>query len=156
MAVGVGLHYSTHGHLRSNVLLHSAEVLAQGGERDFRPRRARRHTAQDFYSRCHFRDYIGSSPRSEVTQGLLPHARPFYPVPSVLSRSVLVPRQNEVHSDLGLHLNRLVVQDIGTIPPLLDGIDRGRNEHGMSRQNLQIIDGSRLADDRSQNDWALN
>ena len=72
VTVGVGLHHGAHGDARSHVLLHRAEVLPQRGQRNFRPGRTGRHAAQDFCCACHFRDYSGSSPRAQVTLGLLP------------------------------------------------------------------------------------
>ena len=72
VAVGVGLHHGAHRDIRSHMLLHGEEVFPQRGQRNFRPCRARRHAAQNFCCACHFRDYIGSSPRTQVTLGLLP------------------------------------------------------------------------------------
>ena len=48
VAVSIGLHYCAHGHSRARMLHHRAEVLPQSGQRDFRPCRAGRHSAQKF------------------------------------------------------------------------------------------------------------
>ncbi len=75
VTISIRLHHRTHGDVRAHVLLHRAEVLPQCGQGNFRPGRTRRHAAQDFCCGCHFRDYSGSSPRAQVTLGLLPPER---------------------------------------------------------------------------------
>ena len=60
VTVSVGLDHGANGYAFTHVLLDGAEILPQCSQRYVRPRRARRHSAQDFCSSRHFRDYSGS------------------------------------------------------------------------------------------------
>src|SRR5579863_138520 len=72
-------------------------------------------------------DYSGQKRRVEVTGGLLPCA-------------LLPAREREVYRHLGFHLDRLIVQVIGTVTPLADGVDGGLHQQGMAAEHLQILD----------------
>ena len=48
--------------------------------------------------------------------------------------------KQEVHRDLRLDFNGFVIQDVGPIAPLADRVDRSLHEHGVSTDNLQILD----------------
>ena len=64
----------------------------------------------------------------------------------------LASRQGEVHRNLRLHLDRFAVQDVRPIAPLAHGIESRFHKHGMSTDNLQVLDATGLADDRPQHD----
>ena len=70
MPIGVGFDHCTDGYLRAHMFLHSTEVLAQGNERHFGPRRTSRGSAQNLCASGHFRDYSGANAPPLVTQGL--------------------------------------------------------------------------------------
>src|SRR6266568_4398341 len=68
----------------------------------------------------------------------------------------LAPSQRKVDSDLRFHFDRFAIQDVGTVPPLANGIDRRRHQHRMAGESMQFLNGSRFADDRDQYDLALD
>ena len=136
--VGIGLHHGAHSHTRSHMLLHRAKVLPQSGQGDFRPGGTRRHAAQDFCCASHFRDYSGSSLHTHVTPGLLPAVAGSTGNNAKPAPFQLVPRQKKIHRNLRLHLNGLAVENVRTVAPLADGLDRRGYKHGMSRDNTQI------------------
>src|SRR5437879_1797026 len=55
-------------------------------------------------------------------------------------------RQLEVHQDLRLNLDRLAVQVVGFVFPLLDGFLRSSSQNAFSADYLEIRDVSRLTD----------
>src|ERR1019366_2968517 len=55
-------------------------------------------------------------------------------------RSNTLARKLEHHRNGGFNLHGLAVEQIWTITPLFDRIDRGRREHGMSAYQRQILD----------------
>src|SRR5271157_4390730 len=63
-------------------------------------------------------------------------------------------REHHVHG--GLHFHRLAVQVVGLIAPLLHGFERGRGQHWVSADHVQVLNGTVLADHRLQDDCALN
>jgi hypothetical protein len=71
VSVGVGLYDGADRHGGAYMLLNSAEVLPQDGERNIGPGRPGRDAAQDFCCSGHFGDYSGWTQNAEVTQGLL-------------------------------------------------------------------------------------
>src|SRR5580700_6259177 len=68
----------------------------------------------------------------------------------------LAPGEGEVHLYLGLNLDRFTVQQVGLILPLFHGLDRGRSQHRVSADQLQVFDVAFLADLSLQDDDALN
>ena len=49
-----------------------------------------------------------------------------------------------------------MVEEVGAVTPLADGLDGGCGEHGVSADDGQIFDGSGLADDGAHLDGSLN
>src|SRR5208282_1877184 len=79
-------------------------------------------------------DYSGSGARAQVTLGLL-LCEVQFPVSSFLSGALetgnpkletgqSIPRQREVHRDLGFHFDGLVIENVGPVAALADGGDR--------------------------------
>lgn len=91
-----------------------------------------------------FEDYSGSAQHPDVTPGLLPGI------------ASLVPRKREIHHDLRIHLHGFVVQHVGAVVPLADGIKRCLDQHGMSAEHLEILDRASLADRRRQQYLSLD
>src|SRR5215467_3690521 len=69
---------------------------------------------------------------------------------------VLTSSQREVHLHLRLNFDRLAVQQIRFVFPLLHSFDRGRSQHRVPADQLQVFDVPCLADLRLQNHCALN
>ena len=68
----------------------------------------------------------------------------------------LAPSEGEVHLHLRVDLDRLSVQQVWLVLPLLHGFDRGRSQHRVPADQLQVLDVAFLADLRLENDHALN
>ena len=62
----------------------------------------------------------------------------------------LAPGESEVHLYLRIDFDRLSVQQIRLVLPLLHGFDRGRGQHWVSADQLQVLDVAVLADLRLQ------
>ena len=58
----------------------------------------------------------------------------------------LAPGEREVHLHLRLNLDRLSVQQIRLVLPLLHGFDRGRRQHRMPADQLKVFDRAFFAD----------
>src|SRR6516225_6978053 len=63
--------------------------------------------------------------------------------------------QREVHVDLRIDFDRLVVQQVRTILPLLYSLNGGRRQHRMSPDYVQVVHGAIFADDGLQYDRTL-
>jgi len=48
----------------------------------------------------------------------------------------LISSQREIHGDLGFDFDRLAIQHVRTVSPLLDRLNRCLRQHGMAAQNL--------------------
>src|SRR2546423_11909797 len=68
----------------------------------------------------------------------------------------LAPGEGKVNLHLRIDFDRLSVQQVGLVLPLLHGLDRGRCQHRMPADQLQVLNGAILADLRLQNYHALN
>src|SRR5215469_7243505 len=75
------------------------------------------------------RNYIGSTPCTVVTHGLLPREETL----------LISATQNEVHSDLRLHLDGFSVEDVRFVAPLAHGAEGRRYQHGVSGDRPQIF-----------------
>src|SRR5512146_660930 len=65
-------------------------------------------------------------------------------------------RQREVHHYLGVHCHWFTVQHVGLVAPLLHGFNCSRGQHGMSADQLQVLDRTVLADLRLQQNLPLD
>src|SRR5215831_14977238 len=70
--------------------------------------------------------------------------------------AVLSLGERKIHSDCGYHRHWFVVQHCGLIAPLLYGVDGCLNQQRVTRNDLQVLDCSFLADFSFQNNNTLN
>ena len=68
----------------------------------------------------------------------------------------LVSRQRKIHRDLRIDLNRIAIQNVRPISPLLHCIDSGGNQHRMTAQHAQIFNRAFFADYSRKRNRALN
>ena len=71
-------------------------------------------------------------------------------------RGGLASGQREVHLHLRFDLDRLSIEQVGLVLPLLDRFDRGWGEHGMSADELQIHDVAGFVELSFQGDDSLD
>src|SRR5438105_2405891 len=64
--------------------------------------------------------------------------------------------QVEIDSDRGLYFNRLSVQNVGPVLPLLHRIERRLHQHGMAAHHPQVFDVPTFTDNGVENHRALN
>src|SRR5258708_11516616 len=62
----------------------------------------------------------------------------------------------ELDRDNRVNFDRLIVEQIGLVTPLLHSVHRGLNENGMAADYSQILDHAGFADGGAENDIALH
>src|SRR4029077_2920139 len=66
------------------------------------------------------------------------------------AQASLAASQREGHLHLRVHFDRFSVQQVRLVLPLLHRLDRGRSQHRVTANQLQVLDVARLADLRLQ------
>src|SRR6185312_338061 len=64
--------------------------------------------------------------------------------------------KREVHRNLSIHFDRLAVQKVGLIAPLLYGINSSRGQHWMPTDDMKVLYSSVFPDNCLENHGSLN
>src|SRR6266576_996647 len=76
--------------------------------------------------------------------------------PNAPAPAILAAGQREVHLHLRINFDRFAVQQVRLVLPLLHRLDRGRSQHRVTADQLQVLDVASLADLRLQDHRSLN